>query len=62
MKDWKFIKPSENLSLKEKISYTEGYFLALSQIHSNLSVDTNDKEFNHLNIEIQKYMRKLKKL
>jgi hypothetical protein len=61
MKDWKFINPPDNLSLKEKIAYTTGYFLAISQIHNNLSVDSNDKEFNNLNIEIRKFMRNLKK-
>ena len=62
MKDWRFIKPKVALSLKEKMAYTEGYFLALSQIHSNLSIDSTDKEFNSLNIETRKYMRDLKKL
>ena len=60
MNDWKFIKPDENLSLQDKMSYTEGYFTCLCQIHSNLSVDPEDKEFNKLNIEIKKYMEKLK--
>lgn len=60
MTDWKFIKPSEDLSLKEKIAYTEGYFLAVSQIHNNLSIHSDDKEFNKLNIETKKYMYLLK--
>ena len=60
MRDWEVIKPLDNHSLKEKIAYTEGYFMALNQIHQNLSVDSNDEEFNSLNIEIKKYMRNLK--
>lgn len=62
MINWNFIKPTASTTLKEKIAYTEGYFLALSQLHSNLSIDNDDKEFNTLNIEIKKYMRDLKKL
>jgi len=60
MMSWEFIKPNKDLSLKEKISYTEGYFSAVSQIHNNLSIHSDDKEFNKLNIETKKYMYLLK--
>lgn len=56
---WKFIKPNKNLSIEEKISYVEGSFTMLSQIHDNLQIGGCDEEFNSLNIEIKEYRRNL---
>ena len=60
MINWKFIKPNDDYTLDEKIAYTEGAFNMLSQLHANLSVGSDDIEWNKLNVEIREYMGMLK--